>query len=83
EARRAGGDASDSTRSAPLPAVYPSGTEVRHEQWGEGTVLSEEPDRVTVLFTEAGYRTLSLEALAERDDLLTVLSRPGEDRPGT
>jgi ATP-dependent DNA helicase RecQ len=83
EAARAGGDASDAQRPAQPPGVYPSGTEVRHEQWGEGTVLSEEPDRITVLFTEAGYRTLSLEAVAERDDLLTVLRRPGEDQPDT
>ncbi|MFB0619056.1 ATP-dependent DNA helicase RecQ [Streptomyces sp. AGS-58] len=64
----------------PAAASYPVGTEVRHGQWGDGTVLSEDQDRITVLFDQAGYRTLALEAVAGRDDLLTVVRRPGEDR---
>ncbi|WP_217250666.1 ATP-dependent DNA helicase RecQ [Streptomyces sp. AC602_WCS936] len=55
---------------------YPVGTQVRHGRWGGGTVLSEDGDRITVLFDRAGYRTLSLETLADRDDLLTVVRRP-------
>ncbi|MFE0823082.1 RecQ family ATP-dependent DNA helicase [Streptomyces sp. NPDC058847] len=58
---------------------YPVGTQVRHGQWGGGTVLSEDGDRITVLFDQAGYRTLSLETLADRDDLITVVRRPGPD----
>ncbi|MFH9011979.1 RecQ family ATP-dependent DNA helicase [Streptomyces sp. NPDC017943] len=64
----------------PAAAVYPVGTEVRHEQWGDGTVLSEDQDRITVFFAQAGYRTLALEAVAGQEGLLTVLRRPGEDR---
>ncbi|CAL9360211.1 ATP-dependent DNA helicase RecQ [Streptomyces sp. enrichment culture] len=64
----------------PAAAAFPVGTEVRHEQWGEGTVLSEDQDRITVFFAQAGYRTLALRAVAGHDDLLTVLRRPGEDR---
>ncbi|MFJ3442206.1 RecQ family ATP-dependent DNA helicase [Streptomyces sp. NPDC086081] len=64
----------------PAAAHYPVGTEVRHEQWGDGTVLSEDQDRITVFFGRAGYRTLALEAVAAQDDLLSVLRRPGEDR---
>ncbi|MGV9498046.1 RecQ family ATP-dependent DNA helicase [Streptomyces sp. NPDC003642] len=64
----------------PAAAEYPVGTEVRHEQWGDGTVLSEDQDRITVFFGQAGYRTLALEAVAGHDDLLSVLRRPGEDR---
>ncbi|MFF8973927.1 RecQ family ATP-dependent DNA helicase [Streptomyces sp. NPDC014995] len=64
----------------PAAASYPVGTEVRHERWGEGTVLSEDQDRITVLFDRAGYRTLALEAVAGRDDLLTVVRGPGDDR---
>jgi ATP-dependent DNA helicase RecQ len=45
-------------------------------------VLSEDGDRITVLFDRAGYRTLSLEALAGREDLLTVVDRPGERGTG-
>ncbi|MCZ9344858.1 DUF3553 domain-containing protein, partial [Streptomyces sp. TRM76130] len=63
----------------PTVSRYPVGTEVRHAQWGDGTVLSEDGDRITVLFDQAGYRTLSLERVADRDDLLTVVRRPGQD----
>jgi ATP-dependent DNA helicase RecQ len=59
--------------------AYPVGAEVTHSQWGEGTVLSEDGDRITVLFGRDGYRTLSLEALAGRDDVLTVVRAAGED----
>ena len=38
---------------------------VRHPEWGEGVVMSTEPDRVTVLFAEHGYKTLSLDAVRE------------------
>jgi ATP-dependent DNA helicase RecQ len=62
-------------------ASYPAGTEVRHDRWGGGTVLSEDGDRITVLFDRAGYRTLSLAAVSGRDGLLTVLRRPGGDEP--
>ena len=42
---------------------------VRHEEFGEGTVMDVEDDRVTVLFDDAGYRTLDL-AVVEEIDLL-------------
>ncbi|MEU0724383.1 RecQ family ATP-dependent DNA helicase [Streptomyces sp. NPDC006140] len=64
----------------PAAAACPVGTEVRHEQWGDGMVLSEDRDRITVFFGQAGYRTLALEAVAGQDGLLTVVRRPGEDR---
>jgi ATP-dependent DNA helicase RecQ len=73
-------DGSEERPVHPAAAAYPVGTEVRHEQWGEGTVLSEDQDRITVFFGRAGYRTLALEAVAGQDDLLSVLRRPGEDR---
>ncbi|MEU1479152.1 RecQ family ATP-dependent DNA helicase [Streptomyces sp. NPDC005760] len=50
--------------SSPAAAPYAAGTRVRHTEWGEGTVMSEEGDRVTVLFESMGYRTLSLTAIA-------------------
>jgi ATP-dependent DNA helicase RecQ len=40
---------------------------VRHEEFGHGTVMDVEPDRVTVLFDDVGYRTLDLAAVRERD----------------
>ncbi|MGW0812281.1 RecQ family ATP-dependent DNA helicase [Streptomyces viridiviolaceus] len=64
----------------PAASAFPVGARVRHGEWGDGTVLSEEGDRITVLFDRAGYRTLSLAALADRDDLLTVRSGEGEDK---
>ncbi|MFH9403960.1 RecQ family ATP-dependent DNA helicase [Streptomyces sp. NPDC017638] len=63
----------------PDAGSYPVGASVRHEQWGRGTVLSEDGDRITALFDDVGYRTLSLDALAARDDLLTVTDEPAED----
>ena len=40
---------------------------VRHEEWGPGTVMSVEDDRMTVFFEAEGYRVLSLELIAEKD----------------
>jgi ATP-dependent DNA helicase RecQ len=40
---------------------------VRHEEFGDGTVMDVEDDRVTVLFDDAGYRTLDLTVLEEHD----------------
>jgi ATP-dependent DNA helicase RecQ len=45
---------------------YPVQTRVVHAEFGEGVVTDVEDDRLTVLFDEEGYRTLSLElVLAE------------------
>ncbi|MDI1463053.1 RecQ family ATP-dependent DNA helicase [Catellatospora sp. KI3] len=44
---------------------------VRHAEWGPGIVMRTEPDRITVLFDEVGYRTLSLKAVRARS-LLTL-----------
>ena len=44
---------------------------VRHPEWGRGVVLSVEQDRLTVLFDDVGYKTLSLSAVAENDLLTT------------
>jgi len=47
---------------------------VRHAQWGPGIVMREEEDRITVLFEEVGYRTLSLKAIKARN-LLELANR--------
>ncbi|MFJ9721954.1 RecQ family ATP-dependent DNA helicase [Streptomyces sp. NPDC101209] len=63
---------SDGDRPAhPAAPSYPAGALVRHREWGDGTVMSEEGDRITVLFDSMGYRTLSLAAIAGQD-LLTA-----------
>jgi ATP-dependent DNA helicase RecQ len=46
----------------PDPGLEPDAS-VRHAEWGRGTVLSVEPDRLTVLFDEQGYKTLSRDAV--------------------
>ncbi|MFD4990865.1 RecQ family ATP-dependent DNA helicase [Cellulosimicrobium cellulans] len=58
-----------STDDASTP--WSTGTTVQHPEFGPGTVMGYEgDDRVTVLFETHGYRTLSLDAVAEQD-LLT------------
>ncbi|MEU2556145.1 RecQ family ATP-dependent DNA helicase [Streptomyces sp. NPDC013313] len=75
EQEAAGSDEAPEERPANAGS-YPAGVPVRHARWGRGTVLSEDGDRITVLFDEVGYRTLSLDALAGREQLLTVVSGP-------
>ena len=48
---------------------WPVGAEVHHEVWGDGSVVSDDGDRITVLFDEAGYKTLALEVVADSDVL--------------
>ncbi|WP_019178880.1 RecQ family ATP-dependent DNA helicase [Microbacterium yannicii] len=40
---------------------------VRHVEWGDGTVVSAEDDRIKVFFESEGYKVLSLHAVAEND----------------
>ncbi|MEU4820726.1 ATP-dependent DNA helicase RecQ [Actinomadura sp. NPDC023710] len=69
----------DQTDEAPFPLH----SEVQHAAWGTGTVMRVEPDRITVLFEEAGYRTLSLEAIQRDNDLLTLHPAATGSRPPT
>ena len=39
---------------------FPVDAAVRHSAWGDGVVMSEEGDRITVFFDREGYRVLSL-----------------------
>ncbi|HET6285613.1 MAG TPA: RecQ family ATP-dependent DNA helicase [Amycolatopsis sp.] len=50
---------------------YAANSTVHHSEWGRGTVMSVEPDRITILFDDIGYKTLDLSAV-EENDLLTV-----------
>ncbi|WP_190039659.1 RecQ family ATP-dependent DNA helicase [Streptomyces fructofermentans] len=58
--------------SVAADGLFPPGTRVGHSTWGEGEVMSEEGDRVTVLFASVGYRTLSLPAVKARGLLTPV-----------
>jgi hypothetical protein len=42
-------------------------TPLEHAECGTGVVIGGESDRVTVLFGQYGYRTLSREAIRARD----------------
>jgi ATP-dependent DNA helicase RecQ len=69
---RAGGALVDATFATPVaetPArpAFPLQSRVRHTRWGDGVVMRNEADRVTVFFDDEGYKTLSLRALRERD----------------
>ena len=45
---------------------FPVHSTVRHAEWGPGLVLSYEDDRMTVLFDEVGYKTLSVPVVSEQ-----------------
>ena len=51
--------------AADAEAPYAVQAHVRHDEFGPGVVTDVEDDRVTVLFEEVGYRTLSLRVLEE------------------
>ena len=59
-------DAGTSTEAAPEDAEFPTGAVVRHTEWGEGTVTASDPDELTVLFEEVGYKTLAVAVVRER-----------------
>jgi ATP-dependent DNA helicase RecQ len=50
---------------------FPVSSSVRHPEWGSGTVMGYERDRVLVLFDEVGYKTLSV-PIARQRGLLTA-----------
>ncbi|MFI6243435.1 RecQ family ATP-dependent DNA helicase [Micromonospora sp. NPDC050795] len=50
---------------------FPVHSQVRHPEWGQGMVLSYEEDKMTVLFEEVGYKTLSVRVVSEQG-LLTL-----------
>jgi ATP-dependent DNA helicase RecQ len=45
--------------------MFRAGARVRHAEWGDGGVIRTEDDSVTVLFDQAGYRTLSLRLVGD------------------
>lgn len=63
---------SDRTPSAEADAPFPSGSTVEHVEWGRGSVVDVEDDRLTVFFEDQGYKVLQLAAVEERDLLTRV-----------
>ncbi len=58
--------------SAAQDAGFDTGTRVRHEQWGEGTVGQVEDGQLTVVFDTVGYKTLDAGLVRERGLLTAV-----------
>jgi ATP-dependent DNA helicase RecQ len=50
---------------------FPVSSVVRHREWGAGTVMGYERDRVVILFDNVGYKTLSV-PVVHRRGLLTA-----------
>ncbi len=46
---------------------FPLNSSVSHPKWGEGLVMRYEGDKITVLFDEVGYKTLSQKVVMEGD----------------
>jgi ATP-dependent DNA helicase RecQ len=61
------GRAEQETSHAPRDATVAPQDRVEHDEFGTGTVMDIEDDSVTVLFEDAGYRTLDLTLVRERD----------------
>ena len=55
------------------------GSRVRHAEWGHGVIMSIEQDRLTVLFDDVGYKTLSLPTVQKHN--LLVADHPSEPAP--
>jgi ATP-dependent DNA helicase RecQ len=69
--------AAGTAKQRPAPdGEFAWGSLVRHAEWGNGVVMSLEQDRLTVLFGDVGYKTLSLSAVHEHD--LLAPSRAAE-----
>jgi ATP-dependent DNA helicase RecQ len=64
-----GGKGAGKDRSSARP--FPVGGRVRHPEWGPGQVLRYDGNHMTVLFDDAGYKTLGVDLVLERD-LLTA-----------
>ena len=60
------------TAQASPDEPYPPEARVVHAEWGEGTVMSVEDDRLTVFFENEGYRVLAKEAVEERELLRRI-----------
>ncbi|MBB4698223.1 RecQ family ATP-dependent DNA helicase [Paractinoplanes abujensis] len=60
----------EEVETATADEPFPVHAKVRHGEWGPGTVMGYEEDRMTVLFDEVGYKTLSVPVVKE-NKLLT------------
>jgi ATP-dependent DNA helicase RecQ len=52
--------------------AFPANSAVEHAEWGRGIVMSADEEKVTVLFDDHGYKTLSVSAVHEHSLLTAV-----------
>jgi ATP-dependent DNA helicase RecQ len=57
---------------------FPVQSPVRHVEFGDGVVTDLEEDRLTVLFEDVGYKTLSLRLVEEQGLLEPTALHAGE-----
>ncbi|WP_431798661.1 RecQ family ATP-dependent DNA helicase [Microbacterium kunmingense] len=62
----------EETAEASADTPFPAGAEVEHVEWGRGSVVDVEDDRLTVFFGEQGYKVLQRAAVEERNLLTRV-----------
>ena len=55
---------------------FPDNATVTHSEWGDGKVMQNEEDTITVRFDSVGYKTLAVD-LVEREGLLTLKEKAG------
>ncbi|WP_395389592.1 RecQ family ATP-dependent DNA helicase [Clavibacter michiganensis] len=60
-----GTGAADPAAAAASDEAFPAQSRVTHAEWGPGTVMSTEEDRITVFFESEGYRVLSRKLVEE------------------
>jgi len=53
--------------------AFPVESRVRHGLWGDGIVMRHDSDRMTVFFDDEGYKTLSLQAIRNRNLLKRIV----------
>ena len=58
-------DAGLSTPAGRDHGAFAMGMRVEHREWGRGVVMSEDGERLTVFFDEAGYKELLTEAVVD------------------
>jgi ATP-dependent DNA helicase RecQ len=60
-------DAGAEVEDRPPAGEFRAESVVRHAEWGRGVVMTVEEDKLTVLFDDVGYRTLSLPVVREQE----------------
>jgi ATP-dependent DNA helicase RecQ len=60
-------EAGTAATEPPRAGEFRAESVVRHAEWGRGVVMTVEDGKLTVLFDDVGYRTLSLPVVLEQD----------------